>query len=51
MGCPVMRLFSGNILEVRLYGERVAAGWRGWHNEWEQGGEGIMSGSRVEGMA
>ena len=50
MGCPVKRLFSGNILEVRLYGERVEAGWR-WH-EWQQGGgDGIMSGSRVENMS
>jgi len=25
----------------------VAAEWR-WHNEWQQSGDGIMSGSRVE---
>jgi len=37
---------------VRLYRERVIAGWRRWHNEWQQsGGDGIMSGSRVEEMA
>jgi hypothetical protein len=36
---------------VRLYRERVIAGWMRWNNEWQQSGDGIMSGSRVEEMA